>query len=181
MESAPIREVRPVVVPAQFFTWVPLVSAFAAVFPGMFAFVISNVLTGFFGNPSDMLNNGPVVIYGVLAYLIGFGICMWLGYVKVYLEPARTRYMIYSDRIEYDEGLWNRHRRTVIFDQVIDVELTEGVLQQSCGAGTIALVTQQLVSGQDGKLGNRRVAMVNVPQPREVYDLVRSMALKKKG
>jgi hypothetical protein len=56
----------------------------------------------------------------------------------------------------------------VVFDQVVDVELTQGVLQQAQGAGTVTLVTQQLVSGQDGKLSNRRIALHNVPQPREV-------------
>ncbi len=81
----------------------------------------------------------------------------------------------------YDEGLFNRHHRTVVFDQVIDVELTEERLQQTRGAGTVMLVTQQLVSGTDGKLSNRRVALMNVQQPHEVYDLVRSLALKKPG
>jgi uncharacterized membrane protein YdbT with pleckstrin-like domain len=106
---------------------------------------------------------------------------MVLLWIKFFQEPSRTTYSIFSDRVEYEEGLWNRHRRTVVFDQVVDVELTEGVLQQTQGAGTVTLVTQQLVSEQDGKLSNRRIALQNVPQPREVYELIRSFALKEGG
>jgi uncharacterized membrane protein YdbT with pleckstrin-like domain len=101
--------------------------------------------------------------------------------IKVFNEPSRTTYTIYPDRVEYCEGLWNRNRRTLVFDQVIDVELTEGVLQQTQGAGTVTLVTQQLVSLGEGNLSNRRIALSNVPQPKEVYDLIRSLALKKGG
>jgi uncharacterized membrane protein YdbT with pleckstrin-like domain len=117
----------------------------------------------------------------VVAFLLSFVISMALLWVKFFQEPGRTTYAIFSDRLEYDEGLWNRHSRTVILDQVIDVEFNEGVLQQSRGAGTVTLVTQQLVSGQDGRLSNRRIALQNVPEPREVYELVRSLALKKGG
>ncbi len=41
MSEAPIRVIRPIVVPAQFFVWGPLISAFVALFPGFFTFVIS--------------------------------------------------------------------------------------------------------------------------------------------
>jgi hypothetical protein len=65
-----------------------------------------------------------------------------------------------------------------VLDQVIDVELSEGVLQQTQGAGTVKLVTQQLVSQGEGRLSNRTIALRNIPQPKEVYELLRSLALK---
>jgi hypothetical protein len=172
---------QPVVVPAQFFVWGPLIAGFVAIFPGFFTFVISNMVTMWSGGPFAQIDRGPVVGYGAAVFLLSFVACLGLLWVKCFQEPGRTTYAIFPDRLEYDEGLWNRHRRTVVFDQVIDVELTEGVLQQSRGAGTVTLVTQQLVSGQDGRLSNRRVALRNVPQPREVYELVRSLALTKGG
>jgi hypothetical protein len=67
----------------------------------------------------------------------------------------------------------------VVFDQVIDVKLTEGVLQQTKGVGSVTLVTKQLVAGAQGNLTNRSFSMWNVPDPQEVYDLIRSLALKK--
>ena len=176
MEGAPIREIKPVVVPAQYFVMGPLIAGFVSLFPGFFTFVISQM----FGDPFERLGRGPDPTYGIVVFLLAFVACMTFLWFKFFKEPERTTYSIYRDRIESYEGLWSRHRRTVVFDQVIDVELTEGVLQQTRQAGTVTLITQQLVSGQDGKLSNRRVALQNVPTPREVYELVRSLALKKK-
>jgi uncharacterized membrane protein YdbT with pleckstrin-like domain len=176
VEGTPIRQINPVVVPAQYFVWGPIIAGFISIFPGFFTFVVSQMV----GNPFEQLRRGPDPTYGVAVFLLAFVVCMSLLWMKFFKEPERTTYSIYPDRIEYDEGLWNRHRRTVVFDQVIDVELTEGVLQQTREAGTVTLVTQQLVSGQDGKLSNRRIALQNVPHPREVYELVRSLALMKK-
>ena len=110
--------------------------------------------------------------------MIAFVVFMSLAWIKTFVEPGKTMYAIYGDRIETSEGLWNRHSRTVVFDQVVDVELTEGVLQQTQGVGTVTVVTQQLVSSGEGNLSNRRVALQNVPQPREVYDLIRALALR---
>lgn len=176
METSPIREIRPVVVPAQYFIWGPAIAGFISLFPGFFTFVISQMV----GNPFERMGRGPDITYGLVVFLLSFAVCMGFLAVKCFMEPERTRYSVYSDRIEYDEGLFNRHRRTVVFDQVIDVELTEGMLQQTRQAGTVTLVTQQLVGGQDGRLSNRRIALQNVPKPREVYELVRSVALKKR-
>jgi len=176
MEETPVMEVKPVVVPAQFFVFGPLAAAFFAVFPGMFVFVGSNIIGGLIGGN---LFGGPIVVYGLVAYLLAFAGMMYLMYLKVFVEPKRTSYAVFKDRLEYDEGFLTRHRRTLVFDQVIDVHLTEGILQQTKGAGTIVLTTQQLVSAGEGKLSNRQIALRNVPEPRQAYDLVRSLAMEK--
>jgi len=67
-----------------------------------------------------------------------------------------------------------------VFDQVIDVQLSEGLLQQTKGAGSITLITQQLVSSGEGKLSNRSIVLKNVPKPQEVYDLIRDLAANDK-
>jgi uncharacterized membrane protein YdbT with pleckstrin-like domain len=170
VENTPIREIKPVVVPAQFFVWGPLASGFISLFPGFFVFVISNMISRQFE---------PVVGYGIAVYVTSFIVCMVLIGIKVFQEPSRTSYTVFPDRLEYYEGLWNRHRRTLVFNQVIDVELTEGVLQQTQGAGTVTLVTQQLVSQGEGQLSNRKIAIKNVLNPKEVYELIRSLALKR--
>lgn len=173
MQDDPIREIRPVVVPAHFFVAGLPIAGFISLFPGFFAFVLSNIVNAITGDPFD----GPIIGVGLGAYVVSVVICLALMWVKVFVEPGRTRYAIYSDRIEYDEGLWNRHRRTLVFDQVIDVHLTEGVLQQTRGAGTVTVVTQQLISRGEGGLTNRRIALRNLPEPRDAYDLIRSLAL----
>ncbi|MBN1359303.1 MAG: PH domain-containing protein [Sedimentisphaerales bacterium] len=176
MEDTPILEVKPVVVPAQFLVGAPLVAAFGALFPGVFALVISNILGALMGGDRF---DGPVVVYGAVAYALGFLAMLYLAYLKVFKEPERTTYAVYKDRLEYDEGLLVRQRRTLIFDQVIDVQLTEGLLQQTRDAGTIKLVTQQLVASGEAQLSNRQISLNNVPEPRKVYDLIRSLALEK--
>ena len=159
MTAQPLREIKPVVVPAQFFVLGPLVAGFVSIFPAMFVFVVG----GMFGDPFERLGRGPDTGAAFTTYFLAFAVVLFGFGLKCYQEPKLTTYTVYADRVEYDEGFINKHRRTVVFDQVIDVELTEGVLQQTCQAGTVSLVTQQLVSGSDGKLSNRTVSLVNVP------------------
>lgn len=169
MTTAPLREIRPLPVPMQLLIQGPLVCGFGACFIGFGAFVISNMVSHSFQ---------PQFWFGIAAFVIAFVGFLSLAWMKTFVEPGKTMYAIYADRIETSEGLWNRHSRTVVFDQVVDVELTEGVLQQTLGVGTVTVVTQQLVSSGEGNLSNRRVALQNVPQPREVYDLIRALALR---
>jgi uncharacterized membrane protein YdbT with pleckstrin-like domain len=167
-DSGVIMEVRPLVVPAQYFVIGPLFSGFISIFPGFGTFVISNMIAGGFD---------PVVGYGIFAYILSFCVVMFLVYLKMFKEPERTSYRIYSDKIEYYEGFLSRHQRTAIFDQVIDVMMAEGLLQQTKGVGTITMVTQQLMSSGQGQLSNRQVQIRNVPDPQKVYDLIRSRSI----
>jgi uncharacterized membrane protein YdbT with pleckstrin-like domain len=90
-----------------------------------------------------------------------------------------TTYRIYRDRIEFEEGLVNRRERTVLIGGIIDMRLTENVLQRPQGAGTVTLVIQPFVSQAQGHLAHQTVSLSNVPEPKGVYDLIRSLALDK--
>ena len=173
MDSKPILEVKPVIVPLQYFIGGPVLAAFISLFPGFFIFVISNMILGMSGG---MGFDGPVIVYGLIAYVVSFIALMYCLYLKAFVEPTRTTYSLYDDHIEYYEGFLNRHHRTLLYDQVIDVRLAEGILQQTKNAGTITLITQQLVESGDAKLSNRRISLPNVPNPQEVYELIRSSA-----
>ncbi|MCO6045838.1 PH domain-containing protein [Aeoliella sp. ICT_H6.2] len=164
----PIQEIRPVVVPAQYYLFGPLAAAFLSLFPGMFAFVISNMIIQSFD---------PVIYFGLIVYVLSFVAIMFLMYLKCFMEPRKTVYRIFENKLEYYEGFLKRQQRTVVFDQVIDVQLSEGILQQTKQAGSIALITQQLVSSGEGKLSNRRIVLSNVPKPQETYELLRSLAI----
>lgn len=170
MSSAdPIRVVRPEVVPAQLFVFGPIIAGFAAVIPGFFAFVISNIVV--------MTPTHPVFGYALAAYAAGFFVVLGLCGAKTFIEPGRSSYSIYRERIDTEEGLYIRTRRTIPLAQVLDISLTEGVLQRTRGVGTIMVVVNQLAVGQQGFPTNRAYPLRNVPEPVEVYELIRSIAL----
>ena len=167
-QEKPLKEVRPVVVPAQYYVLGPLAAAFLSLFPGMFAFIISKFIA------DSIETNIPL---GPIAYCLSFAIVMYFLYLKSFKEPEKTLYRIFEDRLEYSEGFLNRQQRTVVFNQVIDVKLTEGLLQQPRNAGSITLITQQLVASGDGKMSNRGVVLKNVPNPQELYEFIRDLAI----
>jgi hypothetical protein len=172
----PVKTIRPVAIPAHFFLFGPPASAFFSLFPAGLLFGVSNAAMGILGKFGDR----PVFYPALIAYAVFFVLFMFYFGLKTFREPAETEYSVFEDRIEYAEGFLTRNRRTLIFNNVIDVLLTEGVLQQGQGAGTITLVTQQLVPyGEEGRLTNRQIALHNITEPKENYDLIRSLALKK--
>jgi len=170
-KEEPLLEVQPVVIPIQFFVFGPLASAILSLFPGVLIFIISNIIA----RSSD-----PVIHYGLIAYLLSFTGIMYLIYLKCYHEPRETTYRIFDNKLEFYEGFLSRQQRTVVFDQVIDVLLTESIFQQTKSAGSVTLITQQLVSSGEGRMSNRRVVLSNVPKPQEVYELVRDLAINNK-
>jgi uncharacterized membrane protein YdbT with pleckstrin-like domain len=168
MKDDPLRTVQPVVVPAQLYTWGTVASGFSALFPASFTMAITERLR-------------PSIGLGIVTYLIFFALFLSLITWNVYSGTGVTTYRIYRDRIESEEGLVNRRHRTVLIGWIIDVQLTEGVLQQTRGAGTITLVLRPLVAqGGQGTMAHQIILLSNIPQPREVYDLIRSLALGRK-
>jgi membrane protein YdbS with pleckstrin-like domain len=171
MKDDPLRTVQPVVVPAQLYTCGTAASGFFALIPAFFAGLITMAITE---------RPGPSIVLGIVIYLISFALVMALIGWRAFSAPGVTTYRIYRDRIESEEGLVNRQRRTVLIGRIIDVQLTEGVLQRTQGAGTVTLVIQPLVSQGQGNLAHQTIRLGNIPQPREVYDLIRSLALDRK-
>jgi hypothetical protein len=179
VDEKPIREIQPVVVPAQFYVWGPLLSGLVALLPGLLVGVsvlsfseIPNaedpLLPGVYQWGLTWAAGGAAFALTFVAVLILFGIHEFYG-------PGRTSYRIFPDRIEYCEGVWVRSRGTLRLDRVSDVELTEGLLQQTRGAGTVSLFTGH---GEERKLLRH---LGNVPRPKEVYDLLRSLAAQQGG
>ncbi|WP_404308958.1 PH domain-containing protein [Neorhodopirellula lusitana] len=168
MDGELIETVSPKPVPAALFVAAPFLAGFLSFFPGMFAFVISNMFRGAM-NPSAMSHRGPVLVFGLVAFVVSFAALMAYFAARCFVGPSRTFYRIYSDRIEFEEGLFATQKRTLLFDKVIDVSVRQGVLQQTVGVGTVSLVTQQLVSRGEGKLANRTIQIADVPNSNEVY------------
>lgn len=166
MSSTPVREFRPVVVPTDMLIAV-FPCGFISIFPAFFTFVISNMLSR---NRFD-----PVFGMAIGVYCVAFAATMVFAYLKVFQEPGKTVYRLYPERLEFFEGMFTRVQRTVLFDNVLEVQLTEGVLQRGYGAGTISLVTRQLVSRGEGQMGNRTIHVRNIPQPQAMYDQLRTL------
>ena len=175
MNEKLIQSVSPVPVPAQLFVAGPLLAGFLSLIPAGFTFVISNIVAGL-NDSSRIFDSGPVVTYGLAMFILCFVLLLAYFAAKCFIEPSMTIYRIFSDRIEYQEGLLNKQKRTLMLDQVIDVVETQGVLQQTAGAGTVSLVTQQLTSQGDGKLSNRTIRIQNIPNSNEVYETLRKLA-----
>jgi hypothetical protein len=170
MSESPLQIIRPVVVPAQFFV-------FGLLYPGL---VVAPLLLLLWLN----WGSGPSVL-GVLAAIMGLLTAVLAVFsvaaaaVRFLIEPRYAEYKVFSDRVEYQGGFFIRRLRTVTFDQEMDVRLEEGLLQRAKRVGTVKLVTSELVSGQDGQLTKNRFAMWNVPEPQQVYDLIRSLVRRK--
>ena len=164
----PIRVIRPVVVPAQLLVFGPIAAGFLALLPGFVTFVVGNMM---------VMRFEPVLGPALVVYALAFVTILALVALRGFYQPSLTSYAIYPDRIEFEEGLLNRQRRTVLLDRIIDVQLTEGLLQRTAAAGTVGLVTQQLVSQCEGRLSNRTFHLNNVADPGGVYELVRSLML----
>jgi membrane protein YdbS with pleckstrin-like domain len=159
VDKTPLCAIKPAVVPVQYFVWGPLFSGGIALFFGGVIYLFT------------FLN----LAFGLGAFCIVFTVCMVLLGLQVFNEPGRTTYTIFPDRMEYDTGLFVSQRRTLPFDQVTDVELTVGMLQHTAGVGTVTLVTKNPAEGTNTYLW---VPLSNVPRPQEVYELLRSVALK---
>ena len=122
----------------------------------------------------------PSLTFGLLAYPVFFVLLMALFGWRAYSSPDMTTYRIYRDRIEVEEGLVNHQERTVLIGGIIGVRLTEGVLQRTRGGRARSRWSSSRSSSQgEGQLTHQRIILSNVSQPRELYDLIRSLALDK--
>ncbi len=183
MNDQPIREIKPVIVPAQFFVAGPIRAGLLALGAAMLVGLIVALATLSVGINGDLTVRswGLVFTFGGATYALAFTAGMVLIGLWVFKEPGQTTYTIFPDHVECCEGLWVRSRRTLPFDQVIGAELTEGTLQRTRGAGTVILVTR----GTGGKAdqqepatgGESRVVLGNVPHARDVYALIRWLVL----
>jgi membrane protein YdbS with pleckstrin-like domain len=169
-DDKPLRAFRPVVMPLHFVVWAPLLAALFAIFPGVFVFIMSNVVKVALGQSSNL-----VVSFGLIAYLVAFVAAMGVLFVMMIIEPGKVVYAVYPDRLDYAEGMLNWERRTVFFSQVTDVRLSQGLLQRAKGVGTVTVATQQQTDAGDGRAAGRFVQLRNVPEPGAVYELLTSL------
>ena len=180
MHATPLRVIRPIVVPALFYFQAPLIAAFVSIFPAVFGTLIVGFL-GFSNIDPFAPHQGPNLGVGIAIYALAFVVVIVLLGIKIFRGPEWTAYTIYSDRVESESGIFSRSRETVPYEQVLEVKLTEGILQQGVGAGTVLLVLTQIVGDKNSGLSHRTLALENVPQPREVYEELNSLLLQRRS
>src|SRR5262245_52009921 len=100
MTEEPIRVIRPVVVPSQFWVAGPAKALVGALPIGFAIFVTSNNIIGFteFGKPIHDDSFGPKGKYGIVGYFLAAAAILALCYVKTFVEPGRIVYRIYPNR-----------------------------------------------------------------------------------
>jgi membrane protein YdbS with pleckstrin-like domain len=189
VDDKPIREIKPVVIPAQFLVGGALASASLALIPGLVVgFIVLSATK--IPHPDDAYMPGTyqwglAVGAGLAAFGFTFAVSMVLMGISAFKGPGCTTYTIFPDRIECCEGVWVRTRRHVALDRVQGVEAAEGILQQTRGAGTIIVFAREEGSSEDQEVptsGNvKRIELVNVAHPNEVYELIRTLVMQKNG
>jgi hypothetical protein len=177
MSESPLRIIRPLAVPAQFF----VVCLWSLLFMGLSALLARMLWEGIEKGPFHPI----ALVFFPLALSLGAAGLLFLplGAGQFLIEPRYTVYKVFPDRVEYYGGFFNRTQRRVAFDQEITVRLNRGLLQRAAGVGTVTLLTWQLVPGHDGQLTKGRFALAiwNVPEPQQVYDLIRSLVTSKRS
>jgi len=166
--------VRPV-----FVGWITLLmqlpfQIFLAVWSGGFFGVMAANLTG---NTWNWLP--PLIIAGIVFVAMPIVI-----YTVRKLNYARTEYRFYPDRVEFDEGFFTINRKVVKFQDVKEVTLRKGVLQQLYGLGTIYLST--VATGVDtpanpfaafgfGNVSASGVSVKDIPNPDDAYEAIKKL------
>ena len=98
---------------------------------------------GFFGAMAMSIGLFPdsssasFFLFGGLAF---FGVPI-LTYFGRKLNYARTEYLFFNDRVEFEEGFFTISKKVVNFRDVLEVTLRKGVLQRFCGLGSVYLAT----------------------------------------
>ncbi|MDP0505965.1 MAG: PH domain-containing protein [Fusobacterium sp. JB019] len=113
-----------------FFRFIPL-QIFASFWLGIF-FKILEVLI--FDNFNIRINNLGLIV-GVSVFLL-FPFLSNYYLKKVYLK---TKYLIYSDRIEYQEGFFNIEIKTILFTKITEINLKINIFQEKNKLGSIYL------------------------------------------
>jgi hypothetical protein len=188
VENQPIQEIKPVVIPAQFFVLGPLASGLIALIPGLVVGTVVLMSTKIPdpvepGYMPDTYQWGLAFSSALAASGLIFVVSMVLIGISAFKGPGRTTYTIFPDRVECCEGVWVKTRRNVAFDRVTSVEATEGILQQTRGAGTVILFAREEGNLEDQQVPasgvTKRIELANVAHPKEVYELIRTLVLQK--
>jgi membrane protein YdbS with pleckstrin-like domain len=124
---------------------------------------------------------------GISAFIaftaLGLLIAPFPIYAVARLSYARTEYQIYPDRLEFEQGFFVAKKKVILFRDIQEVTLQQGLAQRMCGLGTINLSTQ--ATGTDdpgpfarfGFIGGSQsgASLQDIPNPDETFETVKKM------
>lgn len=182
MSDEPLRVLRPVPVPRQFWVVGGIHSAGAALLLGFVALVIAKLgLDALRGGRGDA-NLPLALIVSSTVFAVSFGAIWAYHYWKFIKERGRTTYAIYADRVEVGVDGLPRPRYVIPMNKVAAVQTWSGPLLRPLGLATLTLVIHEpSPPGRPGPVGHRWFPLPNVPDPDQTRDLIRSLVAKFAG
>lgn len=174
MSDEPLRVIRPVSVPRQFWVVGGIHSAGAALLLGFVALVIAKLGADALGGGRGDANLPVALGVSALVFVVSF-VGLWaFHYWKFIKERGRTTYSIYADRVEVGLDGALQPRYVIPLGKVAAVQTWSGPLLRPMGLATITLVVDE-PSGGSGPTGHRWFPLPNVPEPDQTRALIRSL------
>jgi len=163
----------------RFLTFIALIKSLGiAVFLGLFGgigvLIVTLIATGqpTVGGTADS-NTLMMFIGGAIGFfLLGAILSIW--YRKT--SNDHIEYRIFSNRIEYFEGLFTVEQKTVKFVDVSEIYLRKGVLQKRYNLGSIFLMTKGFMLpmiGGRGSLGG--MVLRDIEDPDAIYQQLKQL------
>lgn len=121
------------------------------------------------------------------AHFFGIGFAVFicfpvLTYIFKKLNYERTEYKFLEDRMEFEEGFFNVSKKNIKYVDIKEVTLRKGILQRSCGLGTIYLATMATGSSSYanpfsalgfGGISASGIAIKDIKEPDENYEKIK--------
>jgi membrane protein YdbS with pleckstrin-like domain len=141
---------------------------------------------GFFGGMGSVAGLFPRNSMSA-SYIIGAVVFVAMPIVIYFgkkLNYGRTEYRFYSDRLEFDEGFFSVNKKVIKFRDMKETTLRKGILQRTCGLGSIYLATLATGSSQGtnpfvslgfGNVSASGVVVRDVSEPDVTFEKVRKL------
>jgi uncharacterized membrane protein YdbT with pleckstrin-like domain len=141
---------------------------------------------GFFGGmikSTGLVAKDSGAVFYILGTIVFIGVPV-ITYVGKKLNYGRTEYRFYPDRLEFDEGFFSINKKVIKFRDVKETTLRRGLLQRSCGLGSIYLATLATGSTRNsnpfvalgfGNVTASGIIVRDIADPDAAYERVRQL------
>jgi membrane protein YdbS with pleckstrin-like domain len=125
----------------------------------------------------------------VIGTIVFFAIPI-VAYVGKKLNYSQTEYRFYPDRLEFDEGFFSVNKKVIKFRDVKETTLRKGLLQRTCGLGSIYLATLATGSTRNtnpfvalgfGNVSASGVIVRDISDPDDAFDKIRQLVDAQNG
>lgn len=162
----PILVIKPKFVPMVIIlSYVPMQLFFTVWCAGMIG-AIANTITQKLTGDNNFFSVS-LFFYIAIATFILFPIINYYIKKKTYLK---TKYIFYSDFVEYQEGFWTIETKKVKYKNITESNFVKNIIQRMFDVGTIIFSTPA-TSDSSGK-SRSGVFMIDVENPEELYKQV---------